>query len=119
MLKSYFVQHMIKELNIGLLKHEFLSIRKQLKAERLAVLQCFNDVLERFQKICPCINHQAICPKFWRLMRLLALHAATTATCERIFKLNRIVKTNIISTMTENKRIICAFAIIIKRNCMH
>ena len=36
-------------------------------------------------------------------MRFLALHAATTATCERSFKLSMIVKTNIRSTMTDKR----------------
>ena len=51
----------------------------------------------------PHINHRAICPNFWTLIRLVALHAATTSTCERNFKLNKIVKTSIRSTMTNER----------------
>ena len=64
MLKSDDMQHMSEELNIVLLKHEFLNIHKQFKAKLLAELKCFHDVLDFLQKICPCTNHEAICPNF-------------------------------------------------------
>ena len=49
------------------------------------------------------MNHKAICPNFWMMMRLVALHAGTTATCERSFRLSNLVKTAIRSTMTDKR----------------
>ena len=62
MLKSDVAQHMSKELSASLLKHEFLNIHKEFKAERLAELNCFHDVLKFFQK---CVHAQ--------IMRLFVL----------------------------------------------
>lgn len=63
----------------------------------------FSHHIRFFHNAHLCINYRAIGPNFWTLIRLVALHAATTSTCERSFKLNKQVKTSICSTMT-NKR---------------
>ena len=103
LLKTNGLKHFGNEINIGLLKMEFMNIHSQFKQEWLSQLKCFHDILDFFHSMQHYINHRAICPNFWTLIRLVALHAATTSTCERSFKLNKIVKTSIRSTMT-NKR---------------
>ena len=53
-----------------------------------------------FKNICPCMNHEAFCPNLWTVIRLVAFHPFTKATCERSFRLNKLVKTSIHSAVT-------------------
>ena len=63
-LKTNGMKYVNKELNIGLLKLEFMRVNKQSKAEDLAGLKYFHDALELFRKMSPCRNHKVICPTF-------------------------------------------------------
>ena len=102
MLKTDDMKHMGNHTNIGLLKIGSLNVHKQFQAARLSQLKCFHDSLEFFKEMSPHANHKAICPNFW-MMRLVAFHAGTTATCERSFRLSNLVKTTMRSTMTDKR----------------
>ena len=80
LLKTNGLKHFRNEINTGLLKIEFMNIHSQFKQERLSELKCFYDILDFFHSMHPYINHRAICPNFWTLIRLVALHVATTST---------------------------------------
>ena len=48
-------------------------------------------------------NYKVSFPNVWKLLRLVMINPATTATCERSFSLNTLIKSDTWSTMTDQR----------------
>ena len=48
-------------------------------------------------------EHDMLSPNLWTLLRQVIVNSVTTASCERSFRLNSLIKTDLRSTMTDER----------------
>ena len=66
-------------------------------------IMCFHDILEKLNDIENQINQHAIVPNLRKLECIVSLHFSTISTCERSFRLNNPIKTDIRWKMTDSR----------------
>ena len=98
------VLHFSDDVSVKHLKWEFMNLHTQCKTELSGTLNCFHDVLDLFAVLKKgSFNFKVSSPNVYKLLRLVMIHPATTATCERSFSLMRVIKSYLRSTMTDKR----------------
>ena len=84
------------------LKAEFVQLH--LRFGNYAPVKNFHDILKFFEVVVSSdYNYNLFIPNIIDLLKLVMIHPATTASCERSFRLSKLIKSDIRSTMTHER----------------
>ena len=90
------------ELDMLKLKGEFTQLH--LHFANYELVKNFRKILGFFELVAKCdYNYELFLPNMLKLLKLVMIHPATTASCERSFRLNNLIKSDIRSTMSHER----------------
>ena len=96
------MQHYSDDVDLSKMKFEWLNVHARFK--NYPAVNCAHDALDFFRRTVEGkYNYSLFSPNIFKLVRLVMTHPATTATCERSFRLSGLIKTDIRSTMTDKR----------------
>ena len=103
-LKTDGMAHHKKDIHLSALRHEFQNLHTFFEQELKEEFKNFNDVFKLFKKVAKSEHkHDTLLPNLWTLLRQVIVNSVTTASCERSFRLNSLIKTDLRSTMTDER----------------
>ena len=92
-------KHFSADACLGKLKSAFTNVRLRFKNRNEIAM--FGNALEFFEDIVKCeFNQEFLSPNAVKSLRLAIIHPATAATCERSFRLAKLIKTDTREAMT-------------------
>ena len=82
------------ELDMLKLKEEFTQLH--LRFANYELVKNFHGILGFFELVIKCnYNYELFLPNMLKLLKLVMIHPATTASCERSFRLSNLIKSDI------------------------
>ena len=101
-LSSAGMVHFQEDVDLLKLKHEFVQLH--FRFNNHASMNNFHDIIKFFEIVVSSdYNHKLFMPNIIDLLKLVMIHPATTASCERSFRLSKLIKSDVRSTMTHER----------------
>ena len=92
LLSSLSMDYFKDDADFGKLKVEILNLHNLYYPNEASSLKCFYGIINCFSKIKTVCNHKVLSPNLWKLIYLVTMFLAATATCKRVCSLNRLIK---------------------------
>ena len=101
-MRSRGIKHFSTDANLGKLKSEFTNLH--LKFKNHSKITILGEVLEFFKDAVKCeLNWELLAPNAVKFLMLVMIHPSITVTYKRSFRLSKLIKTNILSTMNHHR----------------